>query len=187
MKLESSRLSRRTLMLGASAAGICAPFVARAQAYPNQDIHFVTGFPPGSGADVITRYFAEKTRALSGKNVIVENKPGASGSIATEYVARSKPDGYTLLINAGSGTAAGMHLMKSPPVDVLKAFRIAGTINRQAFMMVVDAKSPYKSVAEITAAMKAKGSKASYAVSAPSAISPPNMSRARSPTVTRST
>ena len=170
MKLESSRLSRRTLMLGASAAGICAPFVARAQAYPNQDIHFVTGFPPGSGADVITRYFAEKTRALSGKNVIVENKPGASGSIATEYVARSKPDGYTLLINAGSGTAAGMHLMKSPPVDVLKAFRIAGTINRQAFMMVVDAKSPYKSVAEITAAMKAKGSKASYAVSAPSGI-----------------
>ena len=157
-------------MAGASAAAVCAPFVARAQSYPNQDIHFVTGFPPGSGADVITRYFAEKTRALSGKNVIVENKPGASGSIATEYVARSKPDGYTLLINAGSGTAAGMHLMKNPPVDVLKAFRIAGTINRQAFMMVVDARSPYKTVAEITAAMKAKGTKASYAVSAPSGI-----------------
>jgi tripartite-type tricarboxylate transporter receptor subunit TctC len=151
-----------------AAAGYATP--AMAQDYPNQDIHFVTGFPPGSGADVITRYFAEKTRAVSGRNVIVENKVGASGSIATEYVAKSKPDGYTLLINAGSGTAAGMHLQKHPPVDVLKAFRIAGTINRQAFMMVVRADSPYKTVADVTAAMKAKGAKASYATSAPSGI-----------------
>jgi len=170
VKVASGLLSRRALMIGASAVGICAPFVARAQQYPSQDIHFVTGFPPGSGADVITRFFAEKTRAISGKNVLVENKPGAAGSIATEYVARSKPDGHTLLINAGSGTAAGMHLMKNPPVDVLKSFRIAGTINRQAFMMVVDAKGPYKTVADITAAMKAKGTKASYAVAAPSGI-----------------
>lgn len=170
MKSASGFLSRRALMVGASAAAVCAPYVARAQQFPSQDIHFVTGFPPGSGADVITRFFAEKTRVLSGKNVLVENKPGAAGSIATEYVARSKPDGHMLLINAGSGTAAGMHLMKNPPVDVLKAFRIAGTINRQAFMMVVDAKSPYKTVAEVTEAMKKKGTKASYAVSAPSGI-----------------
>jgi tripartite-type tricarboxylate transporter receptor subunit TctC len=164
-------VSRRALMLGASAAAFsAAPFIARAQSYPAQDIHFVTGFPPGSGADVITRYFAEKTRVLSGRNVIVENKVGASGSIAIEYVAKSKPDGYTLLINAGSGTAAGMHLQKNPPVDVVKAFRIAGTINRQAFMMVVDAKGPYKTVGEVTAAMKAKGEKASYATAAPSGI-----------------
>ncbi|MGZ3409183.1 MAG: Bug family tripartite tricarboxylate transporter substrate binding protein [Xanthobacteraceae bacterium] len=141
-----------------------------AQQYPNQDIHFVTGFPPGSGADVITRFFAEKTRVLSGHSVIVENKVGAAGSIATEYVAKSKPDGYTLLINAGSGTAAGMHLSKNPPVDVIKAFQIAGTINRQAFMMVVDAKSPYKTVADVTAAMKVKGDKATYATAAPSGI-----------------
>jgi tripartite-type tricarboxylate transporter receptor subunit TctC len=143
---------------------------AQAQQYPNQDIHFVTGFPPGSGADVITRFFAEKTRVLSGRNVLVENKVGAAGSIATEYVAKSKPDGYTLLINAGSGTAAGMHLAKNPPVDVIKAFQIAGTINRQAFMLVVDAKSPHKTVADVTAAMKVKGDKATYATAAPSGI-----------------
>ena len=63
-----------------------------------------------------------------------------------------------------------MHLAKNPPVDVIKAFQIAGTINRQAFMLVVDAKSPYKTVAEITAAMKAKGDKATYATAAPSGI-----------------
>jgi tripartite-type tricarboxylate transporter receptor subunit TctC len=167
------RFERRIRIAGsilAIAATMPLALPAQAQQYPSQDIHFVTGFPPGSGADVITRFFAEKTRALSGRTVIVENKVGAAGSIATEYVAKSKPDGYTLLINAGSGTAAGMHLAKNPPVDVIKAFQIAGTINRQAFMLVVDAKSPYKTVAEITAAMKAKGEKATYATAAPSGI-----------------
>jgi len=157
------------LSAGALALGV-AGRPALAEQYPSQDLHFIVGFPPGSGADVITRFFAEKTRALSGCNVIVENKPGASGAIATEYVAKSKPDGYTLLINAGSGTAAGMHLYKHPPVDVLKAFRIAGTINRQAFMLVVASSSPYKTVAELTSAMKEKGERASYATSAPSGI-----------------
>jgi tripartite-type tricarboxylate transporter receptor subunit TctC len=63
-----------------------------------------------------------------------------------------------------------MHLLKNPPVDVLKSFQIAATINRQAFMMVVDAKGPYRSVADVTAAMKAKGEKATYATAAPSGI-----------------
>jgi tripartite-type tricarboxylate transporter receptor subunit TctC len=143
---------------------------AFAQQYPSQDIHFVTGFPPGSGADVITRFFAEKMRILTGRAVVVENKVGAAGGIAIEYTAKAKPDGYTVLLNAGSATAASMHLLKKPPVDATKAFEIAGTINRQAFMLVVDAKSPYKTVQELTAAMKAKGDKASYAVAAPSGI-----------------
>jgi tripartite-type tricarboxylate transporter receptor subunit TctC len=143
---------------------------AQAQQYPSQDIHFVTGFPPGSGADVITRYFAEKLRPLAGRTILVENKVGAAGAIAIEYAAKSKPDGYTIMLNAGSATAASMHLLKNPPVDVLKSFQIAATINRQAFMMVVDAKGPYKSVADVTTAMKAKGDKASYATAAPSGI-----------------
>jgi tripartite-type tricarboxylate transporter receptor subunit TctC len=63
--------------------------------------------------------------------------------------------------------AASMHLFKKPPVDVTKALQIAATINQQPFMMVVDAKSPYKTVADVTAAMKPKGTKASYATSAP--------------------
>jgi tripartite-type tricarboxylate transporter receptor subunit TctC len=147
-----------------------APVAGQAQDYPNQDIHFVTGFPPGSGADVITRFFGEKLRVAANRTVVVENKVGASGNIATEYVARAKPDGYTMLITAGSGTAAGMHLQKNPPIDVTKAFQIAATINRQAFMLVVDAKSPYKTVPELTAAMKPKGTSATYATAAPSGI-----------------
>ena len=165
-------LTLRRILHGAAPALLLAAlaFPAHAQTYPNADIHFVTGFPPGSGADVITRYFAEKLRPVAGRTILVENKVGASGAISIEHVARSKPDGYTILFNAGSATAASMHLMKSPPVDVLKAFEIAATINRQAFMLVVDAKSPYHSVPELTAAMKQKGEKASYATAAPSGI-----------------
>lgn len=162
--------SRSAALFLVVAALSLMPASARAQDYPNQDLHFITGFPPGSGADVLTRFFSEKLRALINRNIIVENKVGASGSIAVEYVARSKPDGYTFLLNAGSGTAAGMHLVKNPPVDVVKAFQIAATLNRQAFMLTVATDAPYKTVQDVTAAMKAKGDKATYAAAAPSGI-----------------
>jgi len=83
--------------------------------------------------------------------------------LATEFLARSKPDGRTILIHAGSALAANMHLFKNPPVDVATAIQVAGTINRQAFMLGVDPGTPWKSLAELTAAMREKGDKASYA------------------------
>lgn len=141
---------------------------ASAQQFPVQDIHFICAFPPGSGADVIVRYYAEKVRPLTGRSIIVENKAGAGGNIALEYVARAKPDGYTVLVHAGSGVAASMSLSKVPPVDVVKQIQIAGTINQQPYMIVVDSKSAYKTLAELTAAMKAKGEKASYGTANPS-------------------
>jgi tripartite-type tricarboxylate transporter receptor subunit TctC len=145
-----------------------SPFAAQAQSYPNQDIHFICAFPPGSGADVLVRYFAEKVRPLTGKNIIVENKSGAGGNISMEYVSKQKPDGYTVFVHAGSAVAANMWLFKKPPfADAGKAIQVAATINRQPFMLVVDAKSPYKTTAELTEAMKKKGDKATYASAAP--------------------
>ena len=140
---------------------------ALAQDYPNRDIHMVCAFPAGSGADVLVRYFAEQLRPIAKRNVIVENKVGAGGNIAVEYVARSKPDGYTIFVHAATAVAAGMHLYKKPPIDVAKAIQVVGTINRQPFMIVVNAKSPYKTLADLTAAMKKKGDKATYAAAAP--------------------
>ena len=162
---------RRVLALSlALAIASFAPPLAYADEYPDQDFHFITSFPPGSGADVLTRFFAEKIRVLTGRTVIVENKTGANGAIAVQYTAKAKPNGYTMYLSAGSATAAQMHLFKVPPVDVLTAFQLAATINRQAFMLTVDAKSPYKSVQELTVAMKQKGSNASYATAATSGI-----------------
>jgi tripartite-type tricarboxylate transporter receptor subunit TctC len=139
---------------------------AFAQEYPSQDLRMIVGFPAGSGADIFVRFFAEKLKPIAGRNVIVENKVGANSNIATEFVARSKPDGHTLYPFAATTVAASMHLFKNPPVDVGKELRIAATTSNLAFMLVVDAKSPYKNVAELTAAMKKKGANASYAVAA---------------------
>ena len=163
----------KTLIKWSCSTGVALVFLshaALAQSYPSQDIHMVTAFPPGSGADIITRFFAEKVKVASGRTVIVENKVGAWGSIATEYVARAKPDGYTILMSAGSATAAGMHLMKRPPVDVVKAFKIPATMGRLAFVVAVDAKSPYTSLPQLTDAMKKKAKGATYGVAAQTGI-----------------
>jgi tripartite-type tricarboxylate transporter receptor subunit TctC len=138
----------------------------RAQDYPSQDIRLICGFPAGSGADIFVRYFAEKLRPLAGRTVIVENKVGAASNIATQFVAKSKADGHVLYPFAGTTVAASMHLFKQPPVDVGKELRVAATTSNLAFMLVVDAKSPYKTVADLTAAMKKKGKDANYAVAA---------------------
>jgi tripartite-type tricarboxylate transporter receptor subunit TctC len=150
----------------AVAGAMLMPAGVMAQDYPSQDIRLICGFPPGSGADVFVRYFADKLQPIAGRTVVVENKVGAASNIATEYVARSKPDGHTLYPFAATTVAASMYLFKKPPVDVGKALRVAATTSNLAFMLVVDAKSPHKTVAELTAAMKRKGREASYAVAA---------------------
>ena len=157
------------LILAAALAAALStlPSTAHAQTYPSQDIRLICAFPAGSGADVLVRYFSEKLRPLVNRTVIVENKAGAGGNIAQEYVARAKPDGYTIYVHAATAVAANQHLFKKPSIDAAKALQVAASINRQPFMLVVDAKSPYKTVAELTEAMKKKGDKATYATAAP--------------------
>ncbi|MGZ5829932.1 MAG: Bug family tripartite tricarboxylate transporter substrate binding protein [Xanthobacteraceae bacterium] len=156
------------LALGAAALAI-VPQSARAQAYPPGDIHFICGYAAGSGADIIVRFVAEKLRPIVGRSIIVENKPGAIGNIATEYVARSKPDGLTVLVTGANSVAGSAHLFKNPSYDAAKAFQIAATINRATMMVAVAKDSPYNSARELVAAMKAKGDKASFAYANPTA------------------
>lgn len=152
------------LALVLAAAGLQA---ANAQQYPSADIHLICAYPAGSGADLFVRFYAEKLRVLANRNIIVENKPGAVSNIATEYVARAKPDGYTIYIQGGSSIAANMSLFKNPPVDVAKAIQVAATLNKQPYMIAVDPKKPWKNIAELTAALKAKKDKASFGTSNP--------------------
>lgn len=168
-----TKITRRNFNVGVSAAAfgvaIGAPSIVRAQAYPTQDVHFICGFAAGSGADVIVRFIAEKMKPALGRNTIVENRVGALGNIATEYVARAKPDGHTIYVTGASALAANQYVLKNPTVDILNQLQIVGTINRQPVMVAVSVNSPHKSIAELTAAMKAKGDKASYATANPSA------------------
>lgn len=154
----------RLALPAAAALALISLSGAQAQQYPSQDIHLVSAFPPGSGADVLVRYVAEKLRPITNRTVIVENKPGAGGNIATEYVVRSKPDGYTILVHSANTLASNVHLIRNNPVDVSKQIQVAATINRQAFMLVVDPKRPFHSVAELTTYAKAQGDKSTVAV-----------------------
>src|SRR6476646_2249705 len=167
-----TRLTRRGLALSA-ATSLSVMLLGReafAQTYPSQDIHFIVGFAPGSGPDLIARWIAEKIRPhLDNRTILIENKVGAGGNIATEYVARAKPDGYVIYVTGGSALAASGHLFKHPPVDVTKAFESIATLARQPTLVVVGPNSPYKSVTELQAGMKSKSDKASYGTAFPTA------------------
>jgi tripartite-type tricarboxylate transporter receptor subunit TctC len=149
--------------------GVAATASSRAQVYPSQDIHFIVGFAPGSGPDVITRWVAEKMRPSIGRTIVVENRVGAGGNIATEYVARAKPDGYTVYMTGGSALAASGHLYRNLHVDVSKGFETVAMLARQPTLLVVGPNSPYKTVADLQAALKSKGNKASFGTAFPTA------------------
>jgi tripartite-type tricarboxylate transporter receptor subunit TctC len=143
------------------------PGIALAQAnYPEKDIHVICGYAPGSGADIITRYFSERLSKVSGRPVIVENKDGALTTIAAAGFKNAKPDGYTLMITAGNSTlSAAPYLFKKINYNPKADFEpIAGLI-KMPFIVGVDPSSPIKTLSELTAALKAKGDKASYGYS----------------------
>src|SRR6185436_19982701 len=107
-------------------SSLAAPVILRAlpgfaqDTWPARDIHVICGYAPGTGADIVVRLFAEKLRPFAKQTIVVENKPGAGTSIASEFVARAKPDGYTLFINPGNGLAGNPYLYKHLSHDVLK-------------------------------------------------------------------
>ena len=162
-------ISRRNVLRSGALASIAMPLVARTafaegDDWPNKDIHAICGFPPGTGADIFVRFYGRKLQDAAGKTVIIENKTGAFGNIATEYVARSKPDGYTVFIAPGSSfLAASPSLFKKLPFDPVNDFEHVTTLSKLPFILVVSGDSPYKSVAELTAYLKQQGDKASYA------------------------
>lgn len=163
------KITRRKAMslMGAAGATAILPSAGWAQAdYPNKTISFVCAFPAGSGADVLVRYFAEKVSGVAGQTIIVDNKPGANGNLAVEFVARARPDGYTVYVHAGNSTAANMHLWHNPPVDVRTEIQGVQFINKQPFMIAVRAESPIQNIEELTALLTEKGSDASYGTTA---------------------
>ncbi len=136
------------------------------ESYPAREVHVIAAYPPGSGADVFTRYFAENMRPFLGGTIVVENKVGASGNLALIYVAKAKPDGYTVLIHAPSAIAANLSLFKNPGYEA-SAFDVLGTVCRLPFTLSVSATSPHKTLQSLIAAVRAKGANASYGTTAP--------------------
>ena len=96
---------------------------ALAQEYPTREIRSICNFAAGSGADIIVRFYSDRLSKLAGKPVLVENKPGVQGTLASDFVAKSRPDGYTLMITPASSTlATAPYIFKKLPFDPLKDF-----------------------------------------------------------------
>jgi len=135
--------------------------------YPSKELHFICAFPPGSGADIMVRFFADKISKKTGHVIVVENKPGGGGLLSLTVIARAVPDGHTILVGGGTATAINANLLKAPPIDIAKEIRAVATLNKLPFVVVVDGKSPIKSLPELTEALRKKGNKASYAFATP--------------------
>ena len=137
-------------------ATLCAIVIgtaAHAQAYPAKPIHLLVAFPPGGPVDIIARLIAPKMSETLGQPVIVENKVGASGNVATAEVAKSAPDGYTLLAHS-SAYAVNPTLFSNPGYDPAKDLLALAVVAQQANIVLVNASFPARTLDELKAAME---------------------------------
>jgi tripartite-type tricarboxylate transporter receptor subunit TctC len=141
------------------AAVVLLPALAWAQAnYPAKPIRIVLPFGPGGVADITTRTIAPKLTESLGQQIVVDNKPGAGGIIASEAVAHAEPDGYTLLLLT-NGNAVSQALFKSLPYDPVNDFAMISTVGYFSMVLVTSAQSKYKTLKDFIDAAKASPGK----------------------------
>jgi tripartite-type tricarboxylate transporter receptor subunit TctC len=153
---------RRTL--GLLSAGLTAGWQlpAAAQSWPTRPLHVVVPYTAGGGTDLLTRMIAEQMSTKLKQPVVVDNKPGANGVIATEAAAKSAPDGYTLLVGVPSTIAINPHLYKLS-YDALRDVQALAQIAVAHFVLVTSSGSGFASLADLLAAARANPGKYSYA------------------------
>ena len=134
---------------------------ASAQTFPMRPVKLVVGFTPGGGVDIAARTLAPKLSELIGQPVIVDNKPGAGTNIANEFVARSAPDGTTLLVNTAA-VAINMSLYKNLPFDTLRDFTAVSIFSESPNILVVNSKLAATSLREFLALVRANPGKLNY-------------------------
>jgi len=148
-------------LLAASALALSGSAIA--QAYPSKTIRIVVPFPVGGIADTFARVIAQKVADAWGQPVIVENKTGAGGNIGADFVAKSPPDGYTIVMGSIGTHAVNPHLVKSMPYDAQKDFVPIAHVLEAEGLLVVNPEVPVKSVPELIALLKSQPGKLSYA------------------------
>ena len=159
MPMPNRRQATFSLMALASAA-----FPAFGQTWPDKSLRIMVGASPGGGTDILARMLADKFAPDLKQSVVVENRPGASNTIAADITAHAAPDGATLLLATNTGQAIAPHLLKLK-FDPLKDLQPVGLVAVMPNVLVVSAASPYKSVKELTAAMLEKPGQLKYASS----------------------
>jgi tripartite-type tricarboxylate transporter receptor subunit TctC len=138
------------------------PGAAIAQDYPNRPIKIIVGFAPGGGVDTVARLVGQEMSKSLGQSIVVENRPGAAGTIGAAAAARSEPDGYTLVMLPGGHPLYGA-THKSLPFDTVNGFEWISTVVTLQFLAVVRAESKHRSMAELIAAARAAPETITYA------------------------
>jgi tripartite-type tricarboxylate transporter receptor subunit TctC len=161
------KASAQNFLFGAAIGILALTAPAKAQEYPARPIHIIVGFAAGGGNDIIARVFGQKLSESLSQPVIIENKPGGGAIVATDYVAKSPPDGYTLLMSA-SGISINPAVYAKLPYDAVNDFVAVSELASFPLIMIVAQNSPIKSVAELVAYAKANPDKTNYGSSSAS-------------------
>jgi tripartite-type tricarboxylate transporter receptor subunit TctC len=156
----------RHLILGACLGLLAFAPSASAQEdpakYPSRPIHIVVGFTPGGGNDILARIVGQKLSENLGQPVVIDNRPGGGAIVATEYVAKAVPDGYTLLVGASGAMTINPAVYTKLPYDPVHDFVPLSEIGSFPLILIVNASSPFKSVADLVAYAKANPDKTNY-------------------------
>jgi len=158
-------LKRMAAALAGLLALVAATTFAEAANYPDRPVSVVVGFPPGGASDILARILTDKLSRILGQPVIVDNRPGAGGNVAGEFVAHAAPDGYTLLIGNNAILATNASLYSNIGFDAVKDFAPISLIGTQANVLVVNPNVPAHSLAELIALAKAEPGKLNFASS----------------------
>src|SRR3954464_13844149 len=150
-------LTRREAMAGCAGGFALLVSPAKSQAaYPNRTIKMIVPYPPGGTTDLLGRLVADQLKSGLGATGVVEKKPGAGTTLGAEQVARSEPDGYTLLIATSTTLAINKTLYKKLPYDPAQDFAPIGLIAGVPFALIVNPEIPAKTLAEFIAYAKSK-------------------------------
>lgn len=139
------------------------PVDARAQNYPSKPVHLVVPFPAGGNTDIYARSIAQKLGELLGQRVVIDNRPGAGGAIGGQFVARSAPDGYTLIAGTTSTFGIGPNLYRNAPYDPVRDFAPVILTSLAQNMLVVHPSVPARSVPQLVSLAKAHPAKLNFA------------------------
>jgi tripartite-type tricarboxylate transporter receptor subunit TctC len=154
-------MKRRHLLI-AAAAGAAVPLFARGQSYPSKPISWVVGFPPGGGADGVTRLVAAKVSQNIGQPIVVENRPGASSIIAAQYVAQAPADGYTLFTCEQGSLVFNTALYSKLPYDPVRDFAPVTDMIRAPLLLAVNAGFPANDLASFVEYVRKQPGKLNY-------------------------
>ncbi|NLY28164.1 MAG: tripartite tricarboxylate transporter substrate binding protein, partial [Alcaligenaceae bacterium] len=155
------KTTQRTL--GALLVGLAFAAGSAVAAYPEKPITLIVPFPAGSGTDSVGRIFADELSKELGQPIIVENKPGANATIAANYVAKAKPDGYTLFVTTNTSHSAAPWLMKNVGYDPVKDFTPIARGGNLPFILVSNPERPYKTVKDLVDYARKNPGKLTYA------------------------